>query len=295
MGPYLGDIAEDAVIGFMWDTNGSNGASITRTADGVIKVYKANSIDEVTVPTGITDTEDFDGITGVHHCSIDTSANAFYATGNDYTVVLTAATIDTQTVNAVLATFSIENRFTEVDLTKILGHLLTNTGTQVADAFQTFFDVATPTGTVNSLPGAAPDAAGGLPISDAGGLDMDNLKTDLDTITGADGVTLATAQGLYAPNVVVPDAAGTAAGLHLTTDTLIGALNNPTAAAIATAVMASVIDGTLDVTSVLKLLAAWMPAKSFTKSGDTYIFNDQDGATLATVTLTASGATTVLA
>jgi len=35
-------------------------------------------------------------------------------------------------------------------------------------------------------------------------------QTDLDTITGTDGVTLATAQALYAPNVVVPDAAGVA-------------------------------------------------------------------------------------
>ena len=35
-------------------------------------------------------------------------------------------------------------------------------------------------------------------------------QNDLDTITGADGVTLATLQGLYAPNKVVPDAAGTA-------------------------------------------------------------------------------------
>ncbi len=34
-------------------------------------------------------------------------------------------------------------------------------------------------------------------------------QTDLDTITGSDGVTLATAQALYAPNKVVPDAAGT--------------------------------------------------------------------------------------
>ena len=36
-------------------------------------------------------------------------------------------------------------------------------------------------------------------------------QADLDTITGTDGVTLATAQALYAPNVVVPDAAGVAA------------------------------------------------------------------------------------
>ena len=37
---------------------------------------------------------------------------------------------------------------------------------------------------------------------------IDTAQADLDTITGSDGVTLATAQALYAPNVVVPDAAG---------------------------------------------------------------------------------------
>lgn len=49
-------------------------------------------------------------------------------------------------------------------------------------------------------------------------------QLDLDKITGADGVTLATAQALYAPNVVVPDAAGTAATLHGVTDTAIAAV-----------------------------------------------------------------------
>ena len=39
---------------------------------------------------------------------------------------------------------------------------------------------------------------------------VDTAQLDLDTITGSDGVTLATAQGLYAPNKVVPDAAGVA-------------------------------------------------------------------------------------
>jgi len=43
-------------------------------------------------------------------------------------------------------------------------------------------------------------------------------QTDLNTITGADGVTLATAQALYAPNKVIPDVAGTATTLHGTTD-----------------------------------------------------------------------------
>jgi len=108
---YLGDYAEDATIDFKWSSNDRFGASITRATDGTVKVYKANSTDEVTAPTGITDSEDFDSLTGIHHCRIDTSANAFYATGNDYTVVLSGAVIDGQTVNAVLAHFSIENRF----------------------------------------------------------------------------------------------------------------------------------------------------------------------------------------
>ena len=38
---------------------------------------------------------------------IDTSADAFYSTGADYSVVLSAATIDGQTVNSVLFSFSI--------------------------------------------------------------------------------------------------------------------------------------------------------------------------------------------
>jgi hypothetical protein len=39
---------------------------------------------------------------------------------------------------------------------------------------------------------------------------MSTAQSDLDKITGSDGATLATAQALYAPNKVVPDAAGVA-------------------------------------------------------------------------------------
>lgn len=106
---YLGDYAEDAMLDFKWHSSDSSGASITRATDGTISVYKANG--DTQSVEGVTDTEDFDSLTGVHHCRIDLSAHAFYATGNDYQVVLSAATIDGQVVNAVLATFSIENRY----------------------------------------------------------------------------------------------------------------------------------------------------------------------------------------
>lgn len=106
---YLGDYAEDSTLDFMWSSNDGSGASVTRATNGTISVYKGNSTTQSTV--GITDTEDFDSLTGIHHVRIDLSADAFYATGNDYMVVLSAATIDGQTVNAVLAMFSIQNRY----------------------------------------------------------------------------------------------------------------------------------------------------------------------------------------
>ena len=105
--PYLGDFVDDATVHFTWDTNAQDGASITRATNGEVRVYKDNGIAQTTI--GVTDTEDFDGLTGVHSCTIVTT-DAFYATGANYTVVLQGATIDGKVVNATLAHFSIANR-----------------------------------------------------------------------------------------------------------------------------------------------------------------------------------------
>ncbi len=104
----IGDITEDSEINFKWHTTDGSGGSITRDTNGTLSVYKDDDLVQSTA--GITDTEDFDSLTGVHHCKIDTSADAFYAVGHDYDVVLNGAVIDGQTVNAVIAHFSIESR-----------------------------------------------------------------------------------------------------------------------------------------------------------------------------------------
>jgi hypothetical protein len=103
---YLGDYADDATVDFKWSSNNAAGASITRATNGTVSVYVGNSTTQLT--TGVTDTEDFDSLTGIHHCRIDLSSSATYATGSECQVVLSAATIDGQTVNAVIAHFSIE-------------------------------------------------------------------------------------------------------------------------------------------------------------------------------------------
>jgi hypothetical protein len=105
---YLGDYAEDETVYFLWSTNAADGSSITRATNGTVSVYKDNGTTQTT--TGVTDTEDFDTLTGIHACTIATT-DAFYTAATDYSVVLSGATIDGKTVNAVLAHFSIQNRY----------------------------------------------------------------------------------------------------------------------------------------------------------------------------------------
>ena len=106
---YIGDFPEDQAVYYYWNTNDGSGASITRATDGTISIYKDDGTTEVT--TGVTDTEDFDTLTGVHCVKIVTT-DAWYTAGNDYFIVLDTATIDGETVNFALAQFSIENRHT---------------------------------------------------------------------------------------------------------------------------------------------------------------------------------------
>ncbi len=109
MADYKGDFAPGATVRDLWNSSDSNGASVTRSTNGTISVYKDGGTTQSTA--GVTDTEDFDSLTGVHLVEIDTSADGtFYSAGSDFIVVLSAATIDTRTVNAALFSFSLNNR-----------------------------------------------------------------------------------------------------------------------------------------------------------------------------------------
>lgn len=97
---------------------------------------------------------------------IDLSDNTdagFYAAGNHYDVGIADITIDGQTVRAWIGSFDIGPA--QVNLVQILGTTLTETAGQIAAAFKKFFDKASPTGTVNSIPDAVAGAAGGLFIA----------------------------------------------------------------------------------------------------------------------------------
>lgn len=125
MSKYLGDYVEDATIDFMFSTFSPVTSAPAALATGAVQVYKANNLGQTS--TGVTLTADFDGITGQNHVRIDTSSDSFYATANDYSVVLSGGTVGGVAVTGtVLATFSIENRNVKADLRKIDGTALSS-------------------------------------------------------------------------------------------------------------------------------------------------------------------------
>ena len=116
---YYGDFAEDATVRFMLTTQDKNGAAVApssafEAAD--LKIYKDDSDAEKTTANGVTMTSPKDGVTGRHHVAIDTSNDTgdagFWVTGADYFVVLDPdETVDSEAAKAVVAHFSIENRY----------------------------------------------------------------------------------------------------------------------------------------------------------------------------------------
>lgn len=113
---YLGDFPVGGRVSDLWNTQAADGASITRSTDGSLRVYKANATigtwqTQRSSSAGITEQEDFDSMTGVHAYTIDLSDDTdagFYAAGGEYQVVYQGMTIDGMSVNAVIASFSIE-------------------------------------------------------------------------------------------------------------------------------------------------------------------------------------------
>lgn len=104
--PYLGDYQVGGTLDFKFATRNEFQVPITLAGSPAVAVYKANGTTETT--TGVTLTVDFDSRTGLHHVRVALS-DSFYASGNEYQVVLTAGTVDGVAITpAVLATFSID-------------------------------------------------------------------------------------------------------------------------------------------------------------------------------------------
>lgn len=122
---YLGDFEVNATVRAYLNTFDGNGASLTSTMTASsVDVYKDGSTTQRNTTSGYTLTKDFDSITGTIYIAIDTSVNddaGFYAAGHDYAIMIHGATINSQTVNLFIGSFSIANRTGQANITKILG------------------------------------------------------------------------------------------------------------------------------------------------------------------------------
>lgn len=156
-------VIEDDTLPHLFSTFDSNGGSVTMTGLAVtdIEIYKDGGTTQRSSDAGYTllDTDgiDFDSLTGIHGFSIDLSDNTdagFYAVGSWYHVVVSAITVDSQTVSFVACAFRI------LDATRGMS------GT--------------------ALPDAAAGAAGGLPTDSTGKTAFNDLSaaqvnTECDT------------------------------------------------------------------------------------------------------------------
>lgn len=133
----------------------------------------------------------------------------------------------------------------KANLAQILGTALTETAGQIAAAFKKFFNVATPTGTVNSLPDAVAGANGGLPTTNGTKVNQTVDLTAGQTIE-ANGGTVTTLTNLPA----IPNDWLTAAGLKA-----------DAVAKITTGVMGATVEGTYDLTETLRIIAGVLAGK----------------------------------
>jgi hypothetical protein len=125
----FGPVPAGAVLPVFFGSYAAAGNSVALTGLAVtdIEIYKDVSITQRASDAGYTllDTDgiDVDGITGINAFSIDTGDNTtagFYTVGSFYTVVVSAVTIDSQTVNFVAATFRIIDAVDVSDLHSLL-------------------------------------------------------------------------------------------------------------------------------------------------------------------------------
>ncbi|MCP4259103.1 MAG: hypothetical protein GY774_16580 [Planctomycetes bacterium] len=159
---YLGDFPTGQTIYIPFHTFDSNGASVTMTGLAItdIEIYKNGGTTQRSSDNGYTlldtDGTDFDGATGCHGISIDTSDNTdagFYAAGSEYWVMINAVTIDSQTVRFWVAIFSIDNRMANTITDKVWDEVLTgathNVNNSAGKKLRQAADVSGYSGTVN--------------------------------------------------------------------------------------------------------------------------------------------------
>lgn len=250
----IGDYNTTETVDLPFNTFTSNDPSesstITDFAATDVHIHKDGSVTQRSSSAGVTISINFDGATGAHVAHIDLSDNTdagYYSDDSVYMVRIEGVTVDAGTLNPWIGVFSIGRTLrpttagrtldilatgeVAANLTMIMGTLLTETAGLLAAGFKKFFNIATPTGTLDSLPDVVPGAAGGLFIAGAnaattaatlsvtGQLDAGNVVVDagmdvvgalsansllIDTTATITGATILTGNVSMADGLTIP-------------------------------------------------------------------------------------------
>ena len=107
-GGFLDQAIPGSKIDIKWTTNDLDNGKITATTATDVRVYKGSSLTQST--SGVTVSIDHDGETGVHLVSVNTSADTtFYSLGSIFHVLVVGMTVDGQTVDHPIKSFSLGN------------------------------------------------------------------------------------------------------------------------------------------------------------------------------------------
>src|SRR3990167_5101878 len=155
----------------------------------------------------------------------------------------------------------------KANLAQILGTALTETAGQLAAAFKKFFDKATPTGTINSIPDAVAGAASGLAIVGSNMGTATSVTGAVGSVTGAVGsVTGAVGSVTGAVGSFTGAVGSVTAGVTVTTN------NDKTGYGLSSAAVQAIWDALtsalVTVGSIGKKLADWVIGT--TQTGDSF-------------------------
>jgi len=100
---YFGNYVEDTTHCIWFTTCDKSGASVAYSGGSVV-IYRGDNTVETTEGISVTSV-----LTGLYRIDL-VLTNEFYQPNFDYKIVLKNATLDSETINAPLGSFSIDNR-----------------------------------------------------------------------------------------------------------------------------------------------------------------------------------------
>jgi hypothetical protein len=252
---YLGAIKLGANLTFYANTHTpSTGAAVDADAVPGYRVYE----DEVATPllTGSMALFDDANTVGFYSEQIAVTAGNGFESGKSYGIRVTGVVggvtgvelhqFDVRTrLDDDLAYPAVSGRSLDVDgsgvvkanLAQILGTALTETvAGYLSAAFKKFFDKATPTGTINSLPDAVPAASGGLPTTNGTKLNQTVDLTagqQIDLVNAPNATAIAAIQSGLATSSALSTLAAVFSGITSLANWLRGLARKDTMNAIA--------------------------------------------------------------